>query len=232
MVEARLITETGLAARVAHIVEPAIEQLGYRLVRVKISAMNGCTVQIMAERPDGTMSVGDCEAVSRAVSPILDVEDPISGAYNLEVSSPGIDRPLVRLQDFGRWLGHEAKLETAVAVNGRRRFRGVLHSVDEAAGAIVIRRNDAPAGEDPDVTIRAAEIGDARLVLTDAVIGESLRRARRAEEAAAAGDGEDEDAAGDDEAAPAAPQRRQAAPRPATPRPAKSNGAGARRRRH
>jgi hypothetical protein len=99
---ARVVRETGLAARVAAIVEPAIEGLGYRLVRVKISGQNGCTVQIMAERPDGTFTIEDCEAVSRDVSPVLDVDDPVKTAYHLEVSSPGIDRPLVRPIDFAR----------------------------------------------------------------------------------------------------------------------------------
>ncbi|MGL4240125.1 MAG: ribosome maturation factor RimP, partial [Beijerinckiaceae bacterium] len=110
MSEPRLIIEQGLAARVAALIEPAIEGLGYRLVRVKISGQDGCTVQIMAERDDGTMAIDDCEAVSRAVSPILDVEDPLDRAYRLEISSPGIDRPLVRSGDFARWLGHDAKI--------------------------------------------------------------------------------------------------------------------------
>src|SRR6185312_8792713 len=110
-IEPRIVTETGLEARIAHIVEPVIENLGYRLVRVKVSAMNGTTVQIMAERPDGTMTVADCERLSRDLSPTLDVEDPLDRAYNLEVSSPGIDRPLVRRSDFERWAGHVAKVE-------------------------------------------------------------------------------------------------------------------------
>ena len=109
--EPRIVTEQGLDARVAAIVEPVIEDLGYRLVRTSISAANGCTLQIMAERPDGTMTVEDCETISRAVSPALDVEDPINRAYHLEVSSPGIDRPLVRAGDFERWAGHEMKVE-------------------------------------------------------------------------------------------------------------------------
>src|SRR5215204_3034088 len=126
----RLITETGVAARVATVAAPVIRDLGFRLVRVKVSAQNGCTVQIMAEREDGTMSVEDCEAVSRALSPVLDLEDPVERAYNLEISSPGIDRPLVRKQDFERWSGYEAKIEMAVPVAGRKRFRGVIRGVD------------------------------------------------------------------------------------------------------
>lgn len=198
------MTETGLAARIAHVVEPAIEQLGFRLVRVRVSGLNGCTVQIMAERPDGSMSVGDCEAVSRGISALLEVEDPVPGAYHLEVSSPGIDRPLVRVSDFARWLGHEAKVEMAVPVEGRKRFRGVIHSVDEAGMAAILRRLDAPIGEDPDVTIPLRDLGEAKLVLTDAVIGEALRRAKKADEQANAEGGgmvEDELGARPDEAA-------------------------------
>ena len=129
----RLISENGVAARVAAIVEPVIEDLGFNLVRVQVTGTNGCTVQIMAERPDGTMSVADCETVSRAISPVLDLEDPISTAYYLEVSSPGIDRPLVRASDFERWNGYEAKIEMAVPVAGRKRFRGVIRGVEGEA---------------------------------------------------------------------------------------------------
>ena len=116
--EPRLITEPGRAARVAALAEPVLAALGYRLVRVRISAFAGCTVQIMAERPDGTMAVEDCETASRALSPVLDVADPIEGAYRLEISSPGIDRPLVRRSDFDRYAGHVAHVEMHGA--GRR----------------------------------------------------------------------------------------------------------------
>src|SRR5687768_854913 len=143
----RLITETGVAARVATIVEPVIADLGFRLVRVKVSSQNGCTVQIMAEREDGTMTVEDCEAVSRSVSPALDVEDPVGRAYHLELSSPGIDRPLVRRQDFERWAGHEAKIEMAVPVAGRKRFRGLIRGVE--GEAVVLEVPDAKEGEEP-----------------------------------------------------------------------------------
>lgn len=124
LAEPRIVPEIGLEARIAHIVEPVIAGLGYRLVRVKVSAQNGTTLQIMAERPDGTMTVEDCERVSRDVSPALDVEDPIERAYHLEVSSPGIDRPLVRRSDFARWQGHQAKVEMERPLDGRRRFKG------------------------------------------------------------------------------------------------------------
>lgn len=174
--EPRLITESGVSARVAFIAEPVLMGLGYRLVRVKVSSRDGGTVQIMAERPDGTMSIDDCEAASRALSPVLDVEDPVSGAYRLELSSPGIDRPLVRLSDFVRWAGHEVKVDMAVPVAGRKRFRGVL--VGAAGDEARVKRLDAPAGEDPLVTLPVRDIGEAKLVLTDALITEALRQAK------------------------------------------------------
>jgi ribosome maturation factor RimP len=128
--ELRLIEESGQALRVGHIVAPTLRTLGLRLVRVKISAANGCTVQIMAERPDGTMSIEDCEQASQAISPVLDVEDPISQAYRLELSSPGVDRPLVRLSDFERAIGHEAKIELSRPLDGRKRFRGLIEGIE------------------------------------------------------------------------------------------------------
>ena len=140
--EPRLIRETGLDARVAAIAEPVIEDLGYRLVRVKCSSRNGFTVQIMAERPDGTMNVNDCETVSRNLSPAFDADDPIGRPYALEVSSPGIDRPLVRLSDFSRAQGHFARVELPHGVEGRKRFKGYLTGVqDETIG---IRLDDGP----------------------------------------------------------------------------------------
>jgi ribosome maturation factor RimP len=170
-VEPRIITETGLEARVAHIVEPVVEGLGYRLVRVKVSALNGMTVQIMAEKPDGTMNVEDCETVSRDVSPTLDVEDPIDGAYNLEVSSPGIDRPLVRRSDFERWKGHEARIELAHPLDGRKRFKGLLAGLDEDKVGIDV--------DGTLIRLPVADIGEARLVLTDALIREALNREKQ-----------------------------------------------------
>lgn len=176
--EPRLVAETGLAARVAAAVEPSVQAAGFRLVRVKVTGEAGCTVQIMAERADGSMSVEDCEAVSRLISPILDVEDPIERAYRLEISSPGIDRPLVRRSDFARWAGHHAKVELALPLEGRRRFNGVLVGL-EGEGAR-LRRLDAPEGEDAEVLLPLAEIAEARLVLTDELIREALRRGKRA----------------------------------------------------
>ena len=141
----RLIAEPGVAARVAGIAEPVIEGLGYRLVRVRITGAEGCTVQIMAERPDGSMTVEDCEAVSRALSPVLDVADPVDGAYRLEISSPGMDRPLVRRSDFERHAGHLVKIEMDVPLDGRRRFRGTIGALD--GDTVIIHRDDAKAGE-------------------------------------------------------------------------------------
>lgn len=176
--DARVITETGLEARIAHIVEPVIIGLGYRLVRIKLSALNGMTLQIMAERPDGTMSVDDCEVLSRDLSPLLDVEDPIDHEYNLEVSSPGIDRPLVRLGDFDRWSGHRAKIELLRPIGGRKRFKGTL--AGHEGGAVRLLLEEGVKGGEPEiVTLPIADIDEARLVLTDAVIRETLRKEKR-----------------------------------------------------
>ncbi|MCX2724458.1 ribosome maturation factor RimP [Roseibium salinum] len=176
--EPRIVTEQGLEARVAAIVEPVIEDLGYRLVRTKISALNGCTLQIMAERTDGTMTVEDCEAVSRAVSPALDVDDPINRAYHLEVSSPGIDRPLVRVGDFDRWAGHEVKVEMAVMQDGRKRFRGTLLGAEN--GAAKVRLPDVREGEEDTVGLPLEDIGEAKLVLTDDLITAALKAEKAA----------------------------------------------------
>lgn len=174
--EARIVVESGVAARVAAIIEPAITDLGYRLVRVRITGQNGCTVQIMAELPDGTMNVEGCEAVSQAISPALDVDDPVQTAYHLEVSSPGIDRPLVRPSDFERWAGHLTKIETSEPFAGRKRFRGILRG---ASGTdALLSRDDAKSDEERDVAIPMRLIVEARLVLTDALVTESLRRGK------------------------------------------------------
>jgi ribosome maturation factor RimP len=177
--EPRLVIEPGLAARVCAVAEPVLRGMGYRLVRVHVSAAAGTTVQVMAERPDGTMNIDDCEAVSRALSPVLDVADPIDRAYRLEISSPGIDRPLVRRSDFERHLGHVAKVEMTIAEQGRKRFRGTLLGVD--ADNLRLRRDDAKADEPTDVLLPIDNIDEARLVVTDALIAESLRRGKAAE---------------------------------------------------
>ena len=177
--EPRLIVEPGLSARVAAIVEPVLDGLGYRLVRARVSGTDGCTVQVMAERPDGTMTIEDCEVCSRALSPVLDVADPVDRAYRLEVSSPGIDRPLVRQSDFNRYANNFVKIEMTVAVEGRKRFRGQLLGAEGSTARI--RRDDVPAGEPTDIMLPIEEMAEAKLVLTDALIAESLRRGKQAE---------------------------------------------------
>jgi ribosome maturation factor RimP len=171
--EERIITETGLEARIAHIAGPVIEDLGYRLVRVKLSARDGGTLQIMAERPDGTMAIEDCEAISRDLSPVLDHADPIDRAYRLEVSSPGMDRPLVRRSDFARAEGHLVKVELELPLNGRKRFQGTVVGTDPETLRL------KPEGAEDEVALRFADIGEARLVLTDALIRDHLRAEKR-----------------------------------------------------
>jgi ribosome maturation factor RimP len=179
LAEPRLVVEPGMAARVSAVAGPVLQAMGYRLVRIKISGEFGCTVQIMAERPDGSMQIDDCEAISKALSPVLDVADPIDKAYRLEVSSPGIDRPLVRRSDFERYAGHLVKIEMAVAHQGRKRFRGTLGGI--TGDAVALHRDDTRAGEDADVMLVMEDIADARLVLTDELIAESMRRGKLAE---------------------------------------------------
>jgi len=160
----RIIRESGTEARVAAIVAPALSAIGFRLVRVRILGQNGVTLQVMAERPDGSMTIEDCEEASRALSAVLDVEDPIEKAYNLEVSSPGIDRPLVRL----------AKVETSILVENRKRFRGKIMAV--TADGFTLESDKASYGEDPVVTIPFETLDDAKLILTDDLIREALRK--------------------------------------------------------
>lgn len=181
--EPRLIKETGVAARVANIAEPVLVDLGLRLVRVQISAVSGCTVQVMAERPDGTMTIEDCETASRALSPVLDAADPVERAYRLEISSPGLDRPLVRHSDFRRFAGHEAKIEMAVAIDGRRRFRGLLIGADDESAHM---RLEGDAGMATDVLLPFEEMVEAKLVLSDALLAQALRRGKSAEREARA----------------------------------------------
>ena len=185
--EPRLIIEQGIAARVAALATPVLSGLGYRLVRARVSGTVGMTVQIMAEKADGTMAIEDCEAASRALSPVFDAEDPIDREYRLELSSPGIDRPLARRSDFERYAGHEVKIEMAVALDARKRFRGILLGVEGDAARLRPRDKDADknatGGEVPDVLLRIADMAEARLVLTDDLIRESLRRGKAAAEA-------------------------------------------------
>ena len=198
--EPRLVSETGVAARVAAIAIPVLEQLGLRLVRVRLLAQNGQTLQIMAERPDGSMSVGDCEAASQALSPELDVADPIPGEYRLEISSPGIDRPLVRVSDWRRAVGHEAKIELT-----QPHSDGVISGVEgEGRDAILtLERNDARADEEKIVRLSLRDLDEGKLMLTEALIRASLRAAKATAETTGA-ENEEQDA----EASPDEPPRR------------------------
>lgn len=175
----RFLRETGVAADVAAIVEPVLEDLGFRLVRVKVQGGGGTAdkiVQLMAERPDGSITIDDCETISKQVSPVLDVADPVSGAYRLEVSSPGIDRPLVRPSDFEDWSGHEAKIELTEPVGGRRKFKGMLEGFEDGEVRI-----EADTGEHgiQHLGLPVNLISDARLVLTDELIRDALARAKK-----------------------------------------------------
>lgn len=177
----RFVRETGLAAAVASMAEPVLEGLGYRLVRVDVSARDGHTIQIMAERPDGTMTIEDCEAVSRDLSPLLDTFDPVPGAYRLEVSSPGIDRPLVRPSDFSDWEGSEARVELKEAVSGRRRWRGIIDGFED--GEVRLECDIEGMGRQV-VGFPVTLVSDARLILTDELVRETLSRANQAKKAA------------------------------------------------
>ena len=207
LAEPRLTGESGVGAQVARVVEGPLQGLGYRLVRVKVSAQNGCTVQIMLERPDGTCTIDDCEAASRVLSPILDLDDPVGGAYHLEMSSPGIDRPLVRVSDFARWAGYEAKVELAVPMEGRKRFRGILGTPSADGKTVPIDLPDVKEGLPGRIVLPLRDLGDAHLVLTDDLVRESLRRGGP--------DGEDDDAPDEAEVPRAPAPRKAAAPKAA-----------------
>ncbi|PDT03858.1 ribosome maturation factor RimP [Rhizobium chutanense] len=181
--EPRLITETGLDQRLADIIEPVLIGLGFRLIRVRMLNQNGATMQVMAERNDGTMTVQDCEEVSMAISPVLDVEDPIDKEYHLEVSSPGIDRPMVRKSDFVRWQGHLVKCETSILIDNRKRFRGKI--VEAGADGFTLERDQVAYGEEQKVTIPFTALSDAKLILTDDLIRDALRADKLAKAQAA-----------------------------------------------
>ncbi|MGH6865890.1 MAG: ribosome maturation factor RimP [Methyloceanibacter sp.] len=158
----RFTRETGQERAVADLAEPVLAELGFRLVRVNISGRDGGTVQIMAERPNGEMTVDDCATISRSLSPVLDVYDPLPGTYNLEVSSPGIDRPLVRQSDFALWVGHEAKLELNEPVDGRKRFKGVIEDV--AKDEVRLRIELDGKAETVVICLPFSLIGEAKLI--------------------------------------------------------------------
>ncbi len=178
--DARFVLESGLAANLAELIDPVLVDLGFRLVRVAMSggasSNGGPSLQIMAERPDGTFSVEDCATVSRELSPVLDAYDPLPGAYRLEVSSPGIDRPLVRPSDFEDWAGYEAKIELSQPVNGRKRFRGIVEGF--ADGEVRIECQLDKVGLQL-LGFPMNMIGEAKLVLTDELIRETLRRTKK-----------------------------------------------------
>ena len=181
--EPRLITETGLDQRLADIIEPVLVGLGFKLIRVRMLNQNGATMQVMAERNDGTMTVQDCEEVSMAISPVLDVEDPIDKEYHLEVSSPGIDRPMVRKSDFVRWQGHLVKCETSIMVGNRKRFRGKILEAD--ADGFTLERDQVAYGEELKVIIPFTALSEAKLILTDDLIRDALRADKLAKAQAA-----------------------------------------------
>lgn len=172
----RYLRQSPLEARIAGIVAPVAEALGYDLVRVRITQENGCTLQIMCEDANGQFTIEDCETLHRDLSPVLDLEDPIDQEYHLEISSPGVDRPLVRARDFERWAGHVAKVELADLVDGRKRFRGEIVGAD--ADTFTIRLLDAPKGEDPEHTLPLRLLADAKLVMTDALL-DAARKAQQ-----------------------------------------------------
>ena len=162
-----LIAKTAVDKRLAEIVEPVIEDMGYELVRIRLMGGHTPTLQIMAEKPEGGIEVDACAEISTMVSAVLDVEDPIADNYTLEVSSPGIDRPLTRLKDFATYEGYEAKLETTDLIDGQRRYRGTLAGIDGDEVLINI--------DEGTIALRFSWISEAKLVLTDELIREMLK---------------------------------------------------------
>jgi ribosome maturation factor RimP len=167
-----LIAKAAIDRRMAEIITPVIEDLGFELVRVRLMGGKYHTLQIMVERPEGGIEVDDCAKVSTAVSATLDVEDPLSEAYTLEVSSPGIDRPLTRLKDFAAFEGYEAKIETNELVGGRKRFKGMLAGVEGTEVLINV--------EEGTIGLQFDWLADAKLILTDELIKEMLRQRKAA----------------------------------------------------
>jgi len=172
-----LIAKTAIDRRLAEIITPAIEGLGFELVRVRLMGGKTRILQIMADRPDGGIGVDECGDISTAVSAVLDVEDPVEENYVLEVSSPGIDRPLTRLKDFEMWKGWEARIETSELIDGRRRFKGALAGVEGDEVLITIEE----AGEEVTIGLRFDWLSDAKLILTEELISEMLRQKKVAE---------------------------------------------------
>lgn len=174
----RFTRETGIAAEIASLVEPVLEDMGFRLVRVLVSQRDGGTVQIMADRAEGTVSVEDCADISRRISPLLDAHDPLQGRYFLEVSSPGIDRILVRPSDFEDWAGYEAKIELKEPIEGRKRFRGILEGYEDGEARLEMTLDESAGPQVIGLPVNL--IHEAKLVLTDELIRASLARAKAA----------------------------------------------------
>ena len=166
-----LVAKAAIDRRIAGIIAPVIEDMGYELVRVRLMSGKAITLQIMVQKPDGTIEVDECAEVSNTVSALLDVEDPVVEAYTLEVSSPGIDRPLTRLKDFDQWQGFEARVETEELIDGQRRFKGQLEGVEGSEVLIGIEQG----GEDVTIGLQFDWISDAKLILTDELIREVLK---------------------------------------------------------
>jgi ribosome maturation factor RimP len=183
--EPRLIEDAGQAQRIGVIAEPVLNYLGFRLVRVKVSGSPIVTVQVMAERPDGTMTIDDCEFASTDLSPNFDFENIMTHAWRLEVSSPGIDRPLVRRSDFERAVGHEARIEMSAPIDGRKRFRGRIEAVVEGPAGLAATIRIVGDGKSESVLeLPIRGMAEARLVLTDDLIRAALRREKAAVKAA------------------------------------------------
>ncbi|RJL06544.1 ribosome maturation factor RimP [Paracoccus aestuarii] len=171
-----LIAKTAIDRRLAEIITPVIEDLGYELVRIRLQGGKTATLQIMADRPDGGINVDDCADISTAVSATLDVEDPITDNYHLEVSSPGIDRPLTRIKDFVTFEGYEARIDLGQPIDGRKRFKGILAGVE--GEEILINIEDQ--GQTHTIGLHFDLLADAKLVLTDELIREMLRQKKEA----------------------------------------------------
>jgi len=167
-----LIAKTAIDRRLADIVGPVIEGLGFELVRIRLMGGRTRTLQIMADRPEGGIEVDDCATISTAVSAVLDVEDPVEENYILEVSSPGIDRPLTRLKDFDVWADYEARIETTELIDGRRRFKGALRGTE---GDEILIEIEEPTGK-VTIGLKFDWLSDAKLILTDDLIAEMLRQ--------------------------------------------------------
>ena len=167
-----MIAKAAIDKRLADIVTPTIEDMGFELVRIRLLSGQTATLQVMADRPDGGINVDELAEISIAISAVLDVEDPVLDAYNLEVSSPGIDRPLTRLKDFDAFEGYEARIETDHLIDGQRRFKGVLAGID---GDEVLL--NVPEGT---IGLKFDWLSEAKLILSDDLIKEMLRQRKNA----------------------------------------------------